>query len=70
MRRLDFVDARTGWMLGATGLLADSTDPRVHARLLPELSRLDRAGIRRHAAGFGHARFAERMTGWVGDVLR
>ncbi len=55
---------------GATGLLADSTDPRVHARLLPEVSRLDRAEIRRHAAGFGHARFAERMTGWVGDVLR
>ncbi len=55
---------------GETGLLADSTDPRVHARLLARLPGLDRAEIRRHAAGFGHARFAEHLSRWVDDAVR
>ncbi|MFV2016922.1 glycosyltransferase [Micromonospora sp. LOL_023] len=55
---------------GETGMLADSTDPGVHARLVAQVSRLDRARIRRHAAGFGPARFAARMTRWVDDALR
>jgi glycosyltransferase involved in cell wall biosynthesis len=55
---------------GETGLLADSTDPRIHAGLLTRLPHLDRARIRRHADAFGHAHFAERMTRWVDDAVR
>jgi glycosyltransferase involved in cell wall biosynthesis len=55
---------------GETGLLVDSTDPQAYARLLGRLPELDRAGIRRHAAKFGHAQFAEQMTRWVDDALR
>jgi glycosyltransferase involved in cell wall biosynthesis len=55
---------------GETGLLADSTDPGVHARLLARAAQLDRTRIRRHAQVFSHARFAERMTGWVDDAVR
>jgi glycosyltransferase involved in cell wall biosynthesis len=55
---------------GETGMLTDSLDPRVHARLLADVRKLDRARIRRHAGGFGHARFADQMTRWVDDAVR
>ncbi|MFY1695006.1 glycosyltransferase [Solwaraspora sp. WMMA2101] len=54
---------------GETGMLADSTDPRVLAGLLAEVPRLDRARIRAQAARFSHARFAQRMTRWVDDAV-
>ncbi|GGL19549.1 glycosyltransferase [Mangrovihabitans endophyticus] len=53
---------------GETGFLVDATDPAAYARLVPRLSELDPQRIRRHAAGFGRARFRERMSQWVRDV--
>lgn len=55
---------------GETGLLTESSDPRVHARLLGCLRDLDRTRIRRHAEGFGPARFAEHMMRWINDAVR
>lgn len=50
---------------GITGFLVDSDDPAVYAATVNRLDELDRAMIRRHAAGFSADRFAQRMGDWV-----
>jgi glycosyltransferase involved in cell wall biosynthesis len=55
---------------GETGYLVDSMDPAAYVPLVRRVAELDAERIRRNAAQFSHARFAERMSRWVDDAAR
>jgi glycosyltransferase involved in cell wall biosynthesis len=55
---------------GETGFLVDTADPAAYVPLVRRAAGLDPDRIRRHAARFSHAAFAERMTRWVEDATR
>ncbi|MET8148636.1 glycosyltransferase [Actinoplanes sp. NPDC049668] len=55
---------------GETGFLVDSADPADYVPLVRRVAELDPDRIRRHAARFSHAAFADRLTRWVEDATR
>jgi glycosyltransferase involved in cell wall biosynthesis len=52
---------------GETGFLVDPDDPGRYAAVLPDVDKLDRDRIMRHAGNFSIDVFKARMTSWVGD---
>jgi glycosyltransferase involved in cell wall biosynthesis len=55
---------------GETGFLVDTADPAAYVPLVRRVAGLDPDRIRRHAAQFSHATFADRLTRWVEDATR